>query len=135
MFRKIEYYYTSIKDQSGEGFRFLKQLASRNVDLMALTAVPFGPDKAQLTLFPTNASSLVEAAKLENITLDGPHAAILVQGEDHVGAFAGVLAKLAASDINVFSVQGMTDGRGGFGYLVYLRPSDIDQALKSLGAP
>ena len=79
MFRKIEYYYTSIKDESGEGFRFLKQLASRSVDLMALTAVPFGPDKAQFTLFPTNAASLVEAAKLEKIALDGPHSAILVQ--------------------------------------------------------
>lgn len=132
MFRKIEYYYTSIKDESGEGFRFLKQLAERNVDLMALTAVPFGPDKAQLTLFPKDASSLVEAAKLEKIELDGPHAAIIVQGEDHVGAFAGVLAKLAATNINVFSVQGMTDGRGGFGYIVFLRPSDIDQALSAL---
>lgn len=132
MFRKIEYYYTSIKDESGEGFRFLKQLASRNVDLMALTAVPFGPDKAQFTLFPANAASLVEAAKLEKIALDGPHSAILVQGADHVGAFADVLAKLAAIQINVFSVQGMTDGRGGFGYIVYLRPSDIDQALKAL---
>ena len=49
-----------------------------------------------------------------------------------MGAFADVLAKLAASKINVFSVQGMTDGRGGFGYIVYLRPSDIDRALKAL---
>ena len=54
MFRKIDYFYTSIKDESGEGFRFLAQLASKNVDLMAVTAVPFGPDKAQLTLFPKN---------------------------------------------------------------------------------
>lgn len=132
MIRKIDYFYTSIKDASGEGFRFLSQLAARKVDLMALTAVPFGPDKAQLTLFPTKAESLLEAAKLEKIALDGPHAAILVQGEDHVGAFAGVLSKLATANVNVFSVQGMTDGRGGFGYIIYVRPSDIDLALKSL---
>jgi len=132
MFRKIDYFYTSIKDESGEGFRFLAQLASKNVDLMAVTAVPFGPDKAQLTLFPKNPENLVEAAKLEKITLDGPHSAILVQGEDHVGAFAGVLSKVAKANVNVFSVQGMTDGRGGFGYIIYLRPSDIDQALRAL---
>jgi ACT domain-containing protein len=134
MIRKLDYFYASIKDESGEGFRFLDQLASRQVDLLALTAVPFGPGRAQITLFPTNAASLLSAAKHEKIALDGPHSAILVQGEDQVGAFASVLAKLAATHVNVFSVQGMTDGRGGFGYIVYVRPSDIDRALKALGA-
>jgi len=132
MIRKINYFYTSVRDESGEGFRFLSRLAARNVDLMALTAVPTGPDKAQLTLFPTNTESLIEAARQEKITLDGPYSAILVQGADHIGAFADVLSKLAAININVFSAHGMTDGRGGFGYIVYLRPSDIDRALKAL---
>jgi len=85
-----------------------------------------------MTLFPSDVASLLEAAKVEGITLDGPHAAIFVQGEDRIGAFAGVLSKLAAIEVNVFSVHGMTDGRGGFGYLIYLKPSDIDRALKAL---
>ncbi len=134
MIRKVDYFYASIKDESGEGFRFLTQLASRQVDLLALTAVPFGPDRAQVTLFPTDAASLLAAAMQEKIALDGPHAAILVQGDDQVGAFAKVLAKLADANVNVFSVQGMTDGRGGFGYIVYVKPSDIGVALRSLGA-
>jgi len=132
MFRRIEYFYATIKDESGEGFRFLSRLASRKGDLIALTAVPFGPDKAQMTLFPSEVASLLEAAKVEGISLDGPHSAIFVQGQDRVGAFAEVLSKLAAVEVNVFSVQGMTDGRGGFGYLLYLKPSDIDRALKAL---
>jgi hypothetical protein len=132
MIRKINYFYTSVKDETGEGYRFLSRLAARGVDLMALTAIPFGPDKAQFTLFPTNPESLIEAAKLEKINLDGPHSAILVQGADRIGAFADVLAKLAAVNINVFSVQAMTDGRGGFGYIIYLKPSDIDRAMEAL---
>lgn len=129
MVRKVSYFYTSIKDESGAGFQFLSRLAARNVDLIAVTAVPFGPDRAQLTLFPAQAERLLEAARLEGMELDGPHAAIQVHGHDQVGAFAGVLEKLAAASINVFSVQGITDGRGGFGYLVYLRPSDVDRAF------
>lgn len=130
--RKVEYFYTSTRDESAEGFRVLSRLAARNVDLMALTAVPFGPDKAQFTMFPTIPSSLIEAARAEKITLDGPHFAILVQGIDHVGAFAGVLSKLAAANVDVYSIQGMIDGRGGFSYIIYVKPSDIDRALKSL---
>lgn len=132
--RKVEYFYTSTRDESADGTRFLSRLAARNVDLMALTAVPFGPDKAQFTMFPTIPASLIEAARAEKIALDGPYFAILVQGNDHVGAFAGVLSRLAAANVDVYSVQGMTDGRGGFSYIIYLKASDIDRALKSLTA-
>jgi predicted amino acid-binding ACT domain protein len=131
-FHKTEYFYAGVKDETGEGFRFLSRLATHKVDLLALTAVPFGPDRAQFTLFPMSSESLVDAAKREGIILDGPHAAILVHGEDQVGAFAGVLSKVAAAGVNVFSAQGMTDGRGGFGYVLYVKPSDVDKALEAL---
>ena len=134
MVRRIEYFYTSTRDGSDEGFRLLSRLAARNVDWMALTAVPFGPDKVQFTMFPTIPESLIDAARAEKIALDGPHFAILVQGVDQVGAFASVLSKLAAANVDVYSIQGMTDGRGGFSYIIYLKPSDIDRALKSLTA-
>jgi len=135
MYRKISYFYTSIDDTVGEGFRLLSRLAARDVDLTAVTAVPFGPCKTQLTLFPTDAARLVAAAKRERLTLDGPHPAILVHGDDQVGAFAEVLAKLAAGKVNVFSAHAMTDRQGGFSYIIYLKPSDITKALESLREP
>ena len=134
MVRRIEYFYTSAREGSAEGVRLLSRLAARNVDWMALTAVPFGPDKVQFTMFPTIPESLIDAARAEKMALDGPHPAILVQGVDQVGAFASVLSKLANASVDVYSIQGMTDGRGGFSYIVYLKPSDIDRALKSLTA-
>jgi len=132
MFRKIDYFYTSIDDESGEGFRFLSRLASHNVDLMAITAVPMGPEKVQFTLFPTDPKTLIKAARIEGINLDGPHSGILVQDKDQVGAFANVLSKLATANVSVFAARGMTDNHGGFGYIVYLRPSDIERALRAL---
>lgn len=131
-FRKIDYYYAGVKDEKGEGFQFLSKLASHKVDLLALTAVPFGPEKAQFTIFPSNVQTLMEAAKREGISLDGPHSAILVQGEDHIGAFAEVLSKIASAGVSVFSAQGMTDGQKGFGYIVYVRPSDIEKTISAL---
>lgn len=133
--RKIDYFYTSIRDASGEGYRFLSRLAAHRVDLIAATAVPFGPDKAQFTVFPANSEDLTRAAQAENVVLDGPHTAILAEGPDEVGAFATVLAALAAARVDVFSAQGMTDGRGGFRYVVFLKASDIAGALSALGAP
>jgi hypothetical protein len=34
--------------------------------------------------------------------------------------------------VNVYNSTGVTDGRGGFGYLIYVRPEDIDRAAHVL---
>jgi hypothetical protein len=58
---------------------------------------------------------------------------LLVQGDDELGALADVHSKLYQENINVFASNGITDGKGSYGYIVYVRPEDHERAARALG--
>lgn len=131
--RRVEYFYTTVKDRPGEAYNLLSWLAELGVNLLAFTAVPVGPEHTQLALFPEDAPSLTHAAVGAGMNLVGPHPAFLVSGDDELGALAGVHSKLLEADVNVYAASGVTDGKGSFGYLIYLRSGDVDAASRALG--
>lgn len=130
--QKVEYFYTSVVDQPGEAYKFLSTLAKAGINLLAFTAIPVGPMRTQLSIFPEDPSKFAVQAKNAGIQIDGPYSAILVQGDDQLGAFAEVHHKLYEANVNVYACSGVTDGRGTFGYLLYIRPEQFDAAIKAL---
>ena len=88
--RRVEYFHATVVDQPGEAYKVLSALAGLGVNLLAFTAVPVGPDRTQLTLFPEDAGSMKSEARKAGMALDGPHRALLVQGEDELGVLAAV---------------------------------------------
>src|SRR5512132_3826088 len=112
--RSVEYYYANVRDELGAAYRFLAQLAELGVDLLAFTAIPSGPTLAQFTLVPADARRLVAQARAANLPLDGPHDALLVQGDDGMGALAGVHERLVNAGVDIYASSGVTDGRGAF---------------------
>ncbi len=130
--RRLDYYYVTVPDRPGEAHELLSQLAALGVNLLALTAVPTGPDSTQLTLFPEDSHTLVRAAQSARLPLDGPHHALLVQGDDEMGVLARVHARLAQAGVNVYASTAVTDGRGHFGYIIYVRPGEFDTAVSAL---
>lgn len=58
----------------------------------------------------------------------------LSRGDDKLGAFADIHRMLSDEQINVYASSGVTDGRGGFGYVLYVRPEDYQRAAVVLGA-
>jgi predicted amino acid-binding ACT domain protein len=130
--QRVDYFYTTLKDQPGEAYRLLAQLASSDVNLLAFGAIPVGPARSQLTLFPESVHRLAAAAEKIGLVLDGPHPALLVCGDDELGALAEIHQKLADIKVNVYAANGVTDGRGTFGYLIHVKPEDIDAALNEL---
>jgi predicted amino acid-binding ACT domain protein len=131
--RRVDYFYTTVEDKPGAAYRLLSQLAELGINLVALTAVPVGPMRAQLTLFPADTARFRNAAKQANLSLDGPHRALLVQGDDALGAVADVHEKLADAGVNVYASTGVSNERGSYGYVVYVRPEEFEQAAQSLG--
>jgi hypothetical protein len=131
--RRVEYFHTSVPDQPGEAYRLLASLAEQQVDLVAFTAVPIGPVKTQLTLFPGDAALLRSAARKARLDLDGPYPALLVQGDDELGALARIHEQLFQASVNVYAASGVSDGRGGFGYLIWVKPEDFEKAAATLG--
>jgi hypothetical protein len=103
-----------------------------NVNLVAITAVPFGTSHTQLTVFPDDTAKMQRAAQQASIPLDGPHPALVVQGNDEVGALARIHEKLRDANVHVFASTGVADGRGGYVYIMYIRPDEYELAVAAL---
>jgi hypothetical protein len=131
--QRVEYFYVTVKDHPGVAFEILSQLAGLGVNLLAFTAVPIGPSRAELALFPADPGQLTRAAKKAGLVLDGPHAALLVQGDDELGALASVHKRLFEAGVDVYASSGVTDGQGAYGYVVSVREDQVEQASRALG--
>jgi hypothetical protein len=131
--QRVNYFYTTVKDQPGQGYGLLSQLADLGVNLLAFAAVPMGPNHTQLTLFPEESARIATEAQRAGFTIDGPHPALLVQGDDELGALAEIHEKLYAAKVNVYASNGVADGKGGYGYILYVRPDEHERAATALG--
>ena len=131
--RSVEYYYANVRDTLGAAYRVLAQLAELGVNLLAFTAVPSGPDIAQFALFPDDPNKLIAQARAAGLALDGPYHALLVQGDDELGALAHVHERLVSAGLDIFASSGVSDGRGAFGYVVHVREDQFEKAVSALG--
>ncbi len=132
--RKIEYYYCTVEDRPGQAAELLSLLADSGVDLEAFSIVPTGPTHTQLMIFPNAPNQLVQAAKRANLALTGPQHALLVQGDNELGALVDIHRELADANINVYAANGVAArGSAGFGYVLYVRPEDFKTAANILG--
>ena len=130
--RRVAYFYLVVEDRPGEAYRLLSGIASGGVSLLAFNAIPLGMNKTQLVLFPEEVDLLARVAEEQGLALSGPQHAILIQGDDHLGALANVHRQLFEAGVHVVCSSGLTDGRGGFGYLVYVRHEEFERAASVL---
>jgi hypothetical protein len=130
--RRVDYFYLTMKDQPGEAYKLLALFADRGIDLLAFTAVPMGEQHTQLTIFPEDPGRLATDARNIGLALDGPHPALLVQGDDELGALADVHRRLYEANVNVYAASGVADGKRGFGYVIYVQPDDFQRAALAL---
>ena len=129
----LEYFYTRVEERPGNAYQMLAQLASEEVNLLAFSAVPFGPNYVEFTIFTENTANLARAAEKFGWTLIGPQHAIVIQGDDRLGALAEVHKKLAEAKVSVYASSGVTDGRGHYGYVIYVKEGDHTAAAQALG--
>lgn len=130
--RKVDYFYATVGDETTAGYRILNELAGLGINLLAFVAVPVGPARTQLTLFPEDGAKLQTAARRAQWLLDGPQHALLVQGDDELGALAGVHETLERAGVRVYASSGVTDGRGSYGYVLYVRPEEYARAAEAM---
>jgi hypothetical protein len=130
--RRVDYFYLTVKDEPGEAYKVLSVLARLGINLMAVTAVPFGPMNTQLTIFPEDTARLRNEAQKSGLKLEGPQPALLVQGDDKLGALVEVHSKLYAANVNIYASSGVADGKGHYGYIIYVRPDDYEKAVAAL---
>ena len=131
--RRVAYFYVTLNDEPGEAYGLLAELAKLGVNLLGFTGMPIGPHRTQLSVFPEDDTRFSAAVAQAHVTVDGPHPALLVQGDDELGALADIHRRLRDAEVNVYASHGVTDGRGAFGYVLYVRPDRYQQAAHALG--
>ena len=130
--RPIQYFYVNSHDELGAAYRVLSAFAERGVNLLAFTAVPSGEDRAQFALFPEDPSQFAAEARNARIEVEGPHHALFVHGDDALGRLAGIHERLLKAGVDVYASSGVSDGRGSFGYVVYVREDQFEKAAEAL---
>ncbi|PWT90530.1 MAG: hypothetical protein C5B54_06995 [Acidobacteria bacterium] len=129
---RLEYFNVTMNTTADEAYEVLDNLAKLGANFLAINAVPVGPQSTQLTLFPQDSSMLQAIAKQAGLQLVGPYPAVIVQGEDEPGILATIHRKLHQNHIQAFTSTAVTDGKGRYGCILYLRAEDANRAVKAL---
>ena len=79
-----------------------------------------------------NSTWLGDLARHQGLRLVGPHHAFMIHGDDELGALVNIHQSLCDADINVSSANGVTDGRGGYRYIMHIGPVDYERACQVL---
>jgi len=132
--KEVEYYYAVVEDKPGEARKLLEFLSEKMVNLLALTAFPVGDGMSQIDLFPADPASLRRAAEDAGVDLVGPKKAFLIQGTDRIGALYDFHLKLFNAGINIYACNGVVDGTGRFGYVIWVDPDRFEDASVALRA-
>lgn len=130
--KEVEYYYLQVADKPGEARKLLEFLSERQVNLQAITTFPVGEGQSQLDFFPEDPERLKAAAEDAGLSLVGPKKAFLLQGEDQIGALYDVHLKLSNAGINLYASNGVVDGTGRFGYIIWVDTADYENACAAL---
>jgi hypothetical protein len=130
--KRVEYYNIIVEDHAGEASTLLSLFAGVGVSLLAFKAVPLEPRRTRFTLFPNDGVKMTTGAKKAGLELDGPHPALLIQGDDESGALADIYEKLSQADIHVNESSGIADINGGYGVILYLKQEDCEKAVAAL---
>jgi len=130
--KRVEYYNTTVEDHAGEGSKLLSLFASVGVNLLAFKAVPLEPKRTQFTLFPNDSLKMTDGAKKAGLELDGPHSALLIQGDDESGALADIYEKLSQAAIQVDESSGIANIKGSYGVILYIKQEDCEKAMAAL---
>ena len=132
--RSVDYFYTRVEDKPGRAYELLAKLASEHVNLLAFSAVPYGANCVELTIFPDDSKKLTDAARTGGWNIAGPQHAFLIMGDDELGALAAIHLRLLDAKVNIYASTGVIDGKGGYGYVIYVKDADFPAAAKALAA-
>ena len=128
----ISYFYATVEDKPDEGRKLLEFLSANSVNLSAFTAFPVDGGRSQLDFFPDDPGQLLIAAQEAGIKLVGPKKAFIIQGDDQTGVLIEYYLRLADAGINAHAGNGVTDGAGRFGFILWVKPEDYGRAAKVL---
>jgi hypothetical protein len=131
---KVSYCHLEVPSRSGQGAQVLGALAQAGVNLQAFSGFPKGAGKAQVDLVTPDLARVRRIAARHGWRLSKTKRALLVQGDDRVGAVHRQVQKLADRRINVTAADAVSAGKGRWAMILWVKPRDYARAAKALGA-
>lgn len=130
--RRVEYHNATVEDHAVDGARLLSVFAGAGVNLLAFKAVPLESARTQFTLVPDDGSKMTDGARKAGLRLDGPHSALLIEGDDESGALADIYENLSQAGVSIRESSGIAGIMGGYGVILYLEEEDCEKAVAAL---
>ena len=130
--RRVDYFYLTIPNKSGEGVRILSTLKEAGINLLAFSGFPSGR-RSQIDFVPEDPVAFRKVARKSGWKLSPRKSCFLIEGEDQAGAFLDVVSRLADAKINVTASAAVCTGKGHYGALLWVKPPDVGKAVRKLG--
>ena len=132
--RKVNYCYTKVPNNAGQGEEALRALRDAGVNLLAYSAFPSTVRNAQMDFIPENMSAFKKAARKQGWPLSKAKKGFLITGQERLVAVHGHFAKLSDAKINITAADALAAGKGRYGMLLWVRPKPYARAARALGA-
>ena len=132
--KKVNYCYVKVPHRTGQGEALLGELRAANVNLLAFSGFPLKARKSQLDLVTDRVGPIRRVARKLNLRVSPPKKGFLIQGQDKLGAVHRHLQKLASQKINVTAADAVCAGKGRYGMILWVKPSQYARAAKALKA-
>ena len=127
----MESFSLEVTDEPGAVYRVLSWLEEAGVQLVYFTAYPIDDGKAHIDLVVEDPMALARAAIQHGLAPLASTQAFMVSGSEGPSRAAELLRHLADARINVHAATG-TVQRGSFGFIVWIRPADLEAASRAL---
>ena len=131
---RVEYYAFTVDDRPGTGGDLGRRFKEEGLNLLALSAFPVAPGRTQVDVVPEHPNTFVRVARKLGIVIGEPKVAFLVQGADRIGAFAELLSRLGAANINIRATIGIAAGGDRYASILWVNQQDVELASRVLGA-
>ena len=132
--KKVNYCYIKVPNRAGHGERILGQLRESGVNLLVYSGFPVGGGKAQLDFVPEDMTAFRKVARKNGWRLSKAKKGFLVSGTDDVGAVHRHVRKLSDAKINITAADAVAAGKGRYGMILWVKPSQYARAARVLGA-
>ena len=129
---RFELYSVAVPNKPGKGAHLLSAFQEAGVNFVGIWGYPVGKSKSRIDMVAEDVALLKKVAKQLKIKLGKKQTAFHITGEDHPGAVAEVLAKLAAKEINVYAIQALCAGDGRYGAVIQVYQDAVKKVAKAL---
>ena len=130
--KKVTQFKVQMEDRPGQLAEIARGAANEGINFLAMTGYPREKGRAEIIGVPEDADKAKRLAANAGISVETAEA-LLITGDDKLGAVAVIAEKVAALGVNIKACDAMAV-EGKFALWLYVAPADLDKVAEALAA-